>query len=466
MIKIYNTLNKKVEEFKPIKDRQVLIYHCGPTVYWTQHIGNLRGMMFGDLLARTFEYNNYKVKYIRNYTDVGHLSSDEDEGEDKMEKGAKRENKAPMEIAQKYIDIFEKDTKKLNLLEPSAKPRATEYIKEMQAMIQTLIDKGFAYETDLAIYFDVSKAKNYNRLSGQKEKDKIKGAGTGDVQDENKKNPNDFALWFFQAGKHKNALQVWPSNFKSKSVKDGLGFPGWHIECSAMSKKLLSNTIDIHVGGIEHIPVHHTNEIAQSESANGVEYANYWMHNEHLLVNDGKMSKSEGTSYSLAEVIEKGFDPLVLRFFFLQAQYRSKQNFTWEALLGAKNGLSHLRNQVRDLGEKIGNINSGYKDKFLQAINNDLNTPQALALIQELLKSNLDNKDKLATILDFDRVLGLDIDKANDESVPGEVKKLLEERNKARADKNWGESDRLRDEIKKLGYAIEDLDNRSRVYKI
>ncbi|MEA3449770.1 MAG: cysteine--tRNA ligase [Patescibacteria group bacterium] len=465
MIKIYNTLNKQIEEFKPLKSGRVLIYHCGPTVYWTQHIGNLRGMMFGDLLVRTFKYNDYEVKYIRNYTDVGHLSSDEDEGEDKMEKGAKRENKTPLEIAQKYIDIFEKDTKKLNLLEPNTKPRATEYIKEMQAMIQTLINKGFAYETDLAVYFDVSKAKDYSRLSGQSEKDKIEGTGTGDIQDKNKKNPNDFALWFFRTNKHKNALQVWPSTFKSKAVKDGLGFPGWHIECSAMSKKLLSDSIDIHLGGIEHVPVHHTNEIAQSESANGIKYAGYWMHNEHLLVDNGKMSKSEGTNYSLAEIIKKGFDPLVLRFFFLSAQYRSKQNFTWRALLGAKNGLDHLRNQIRQLGEKKGSINSDYKNNFLQAINNDLNTPQALAVVQKLLKSNLNKKDKLATILDFDQVLGLDINKTNDENVPEEAKKLLEKRNKARADKDWTESDRLRTEIEKLGYTIEDLNNKTRVYK-
>src|SRR4030042_2920350 len=352
MLKLYNTLNSKREEIKPLKDKKVNMYYCGPTVYWTQHIGNLRVMFCADLVVRVLKYLGYKVKFVRNYTDVGHLTSDEDLGEDKMEKGAKREGLKPQQIADKYIKIYEQDTAKLNLGEPNVKPRATKYIKEMIKIVQVLLDKGFAYTTDLAVYFDVTKAQNYNQLSGQNLDEQIKGAGTGEVEDPQKKHPADFALWFFKAGRHQNALQTWTSPFKSPLVEKGQGFPGWHIECSAMSKKNLGNTFDIHMGGIEHIPVHHTNEIAQSESANGVKFVNYWLHNEHLTVNSGKMAKSEGTSFSLQEVEDKGFQPLVLRYFFLQAQYRSKQNFTWESLQASQTGLERIYSQVIDLGKK------------------------------------------------------------------------------------------------------------------
>lgn len=457
---LYNTLTRKKEEFISQKKRETSFYYCGPTVYWTQHIGNLRGAICADLVRRTLEYNDYKVKMVRNYTDVGHLTSDEDEGEDKMEKAAKRDKLAPTQIAQKYIDIYEKDTCLLNILEPWKLPRATRHIKEMQEMIKTLLDKGYAYETKLAIYFDISKAQNYTKLSGQILENNLEGAGRGEVGDVDKKNPRDFAIWFFKEGVHKNALQTW--DFKGHKE----GFPGWHIECSAMSKKYLGDTIDIHMGGIEHVPVHHTNEIAQSEAANGAKFVNYWLHNEHLLVDDKKMAKSEGTGFSLAQVLEKGFSPLTLRYFFLSAHYAGKQNFTWEALEASGNGLKSLYNKIRLLGKNIGKVNEEYKEKFINILNDDINTSKALAVLQEVLKSDLEDEDKLATILDFDAVLGLNFyeEVKRKEEIPVEVIELIEKRKKARAEKNWQESDNLRDKIKEKGYVVEDGVD-MRVYK-
>lgn len=456
MLKIYNTLGHKLEEFKPIEPGKVKMYYCGPTVYWTQHIGNLRGSTCADSVFRVLKYLGYEVKYVRNYTDVGHLVSDGDEGEDKMEKGAKREGLSPKEIAQKYIDIYEQDTERLNILDPTIKALATEHVEEMKKMVETLLEKGFVYTTDLAVYFDVSKFKDYTKLSGQDLEKQQKGAGTGDVEDPQKKHPTDFALWFFKAGNHSNAIQTWPSNFQSSLVENGQGFPGWHIECSAMSKKHLGDTIDIHMGGVEHIPIHHTNEIAQSESANGVKFANYWLHNEHLLVDSKKMSKSEGTSYVLQDIIDKGYNPLALRYFFLQANYRSKQNFTWEALTAAQNGLEHLYNQIKELGQEKGSVNQEFKDKFVEKVGDDFNTPQALAVVQELLKSDLTNQDKLSTILDFDQVLGLNFDQIKEVGVPDEVKNLAEQRLKAKQKKDFEVADKIRNQIKEKGFVVED----------
>ncbi len=452
-LKLYNTLFRQKESFKPIEENTVSFYHCGPTVYWTQHIGNMRGMFCADSVVRVLKYLDYQVKHVRNYTDVGHLTSDQDEGEDKIEKSARQEKLSPQQIAEKYIKIFEEDTQALNLLEPTFKPRATQCIPEMITMIQTLLDKGYAYTTDSAVYFDVSKAKKYSQLSGQKLEEKLKGAGQAEVSDSKKKNPADFALWFFKTGKHKKALQYWDSPF-------GQGFPGWHIECSVMANKYLGQTIDIHMGGVEHIPIHHTNEIAQSESATGVKFANYWLHNEHLLVNNKKMSKSAGTAYSLSEIQEKGFNPLAFRYLLLQAHYRSKQNFTWPVMKSAQKGFNNLINQIKDLGDKIGKINKEYKNKFIEKITNDFNLPQGLVVMQELLKSALSNQDKLATILNFDKVLGLNLDKLRKEkiTIPQEVKELVKKREKARQNKKWAEADKLRKQIEKKEYQIEDTD--------
>jgi cysteinyl-tRNA synthetase len=318
-------------------------------------------------------------------------------------------------------------------------------------MVKILLDKNYAYQTDLAIYFDVSKAKDYNRLSGQILEEQKKRR-----DDSNKKHPADFALWFFKKGRHANALQTWPSPWDE-------GFPGWHIECSAIVRKFLGKTIDIHMGGIEHIPIHHTNEIAQSEAVNNVLFVNYWLHNEHLLVNNKKMAKSERTGFSLAEIKEKGFNPLALRYFFLQAHYRSKQNFTWEALEAAEGGLKHLYNQIKDLSSKIqdsGKINQEYKNKFIEAISDDFNIPKALAVAQDLLKSSLiTDSCKLMTLLDFDRVLGLRLSNAlKVEKIPEEILELAKKRFSARLEKDWQKSDELRKKINELGYEIEDTE--------
>ncbi len=494
VVKLYNTLGRKKEEFQPLKKGRVLMYHCGPTVYWTQHIGNMRGMVMADLVVRTLEYLGYKVKLTRNYTDVGHLTSDEDEGEDKMEKAARRDSLGPEQIAKKYIQIFENDIEELNTRPADFKPRATETILEIIKMVKTLLDKDYAYETDLAVYFDITKAKNYTQLSGQKMEENIQDAGKGDVSDPKKKHPADFAIWFFRAGTHAKAMQYWPSPFKSKLVKNGEGFPGWHIECSAMSKKFLGETIDIHMGGVEHIPVHHTNEIAQSEAANGMKFVKYWLHNEHLTVNNKKMAKSEGTSYALSDIKEKGFEPMALRYFFLQAHYRSKQNFTWEGLGASQIAYEKLKAFMSRINEEqnshgpnfqfpISNFQlnpksqtqrrnskliDNYQKEFITYISDDFNVPGALAVVWEIIKSDLPYSDKKKLILDFDQVLGLGLDKikkGKKEVIPAAVEKLVVERELARQNKDWARADDLRNKIYDLGFMLEDTDGKSVVKK-
>lgn len=468
-----NTLTRKKELFTPLEGGVARVYYCGPTVYWTQHIGNLRGSTCADLIIRTLQYNGYEVNFVRNYTDVGHLTGDNigdaDSGEDRMEKAAKRDQKTPDEIAQIYITQYEKDTAGLHLVDPTHKPRATAHISEMQAMISTLLEKGFAYETDLAVYFDVSKALDYTRLSGQNLDMNRTGAGAGDVEDANKRNARDFSLWFFKAGSHQNALQAWPSPFKSSLVSEGHGFPGWHIECSAMSKKYLGPTLDIHIGGIEHIPVHHTNEIAQSENANGLAYVNYWLHNEHLLVNNGKMSKSEGTGYSLDEVIQKGFNPLSLRYFFLTAHYRSGQNFTWDALAQADTAYQKLLSFVAEhQNENEGKLVDSYEQSFHEAINDDINMPKALAVMWGMLRdASIQTGDVIATLYEFDKVLGLGLNEVTKDNSPAptELLDLLAQRNSARESKDWKIADELRAKIETAGYIIKDTDKGSKLQK-
>lgn len=450
-MKLYNSLSRKIEEFIPIEEGKVRFYHCGPTVYWTQHIGNLRGMTMGDLLVRTLRRFGYDVTHVRNYTDVGHLTSDSDTGEDKMEKGAKREGLTPSEIAQKYIDIFESDTRAINLVEPNFKPRPSQLIPEIIDMVSTLITNGYAYKTDLAVYFDVSQFPNYTKLSNQKMEMNRKGAGKGDVEDSGKKHFADFALWILKAGSHANALQTWQSPW-------GVGFPGWHIECSVMAKKYLGETLDIHMGGVEHIPVHHTNEIAQSESANGVPFVHYWLHNEHLVVNQEKMAKSQGTGLSIAEVVEKGIDPLALRYFFLTAQYRTRQNFTWEALTSAQQSLQELRRSIHASNrntlsnEKLAKVDE-FRDRFDTALANDLNTPQALAVAWEVAKSNTPNQDKRDLLLDLDEVLGLNL--SSEHAIPPEILQLGSQIDQLRKEKKYSQADGIRDQIIQSGYSVE-----------
>jgi len=459
MVQIFNTLTRKLEKFIPLEDKIVRFYQCGPTVYWVQHIGNLRAMVMADLIHRSLTYLGYKVIFVRNYTDVGHLVSDADEGEDKMEKAARREKLSPQAIAQKYIQIFENDTKALNLLEPDYKPRASAYVNQMIKMIEVLLQKKIAYITDLAIYFDVTKFPNYTQLSRQKLNLQRPNAGHGKVTDPQKKHFYDFSLWFFKKGEHKNALQTWPSPW-------GEGFPGWHIECSVMAINLLGETIDLHMGGVEHIPIHHTNEIAQRESYTGKKFVNYWIHNEHLLVNNQKMSKSLGNILTLNDVIQKGFSPLDLRYFYLQAHYRSTQNFTWEALKAARNAFNKLKEWVSySIKEKKDNTSldsssiNKFSDEFKKIIANDFQIPQALAFTWKVIEDkNLSSQEKLSLILDFDQVFGLNLKQIKPQKIPEEIIQLAEEREKARKIKNFALADSIREKIKAKGYLIEDTE--------
>lgn len=461
MLALYNTLTRKKEPFIPINPPHVTFYQCGPTVYWTQHIGNMRAMVLADLIRRTLMYLGYTVHFVRNYTDVGHLTSDADQGEDKMEKAAKREQKSPNEIANKYINEFEIDIALLNTLPPNHKPRATEYIDDMIQMVAMLIEKKHAYITPLAIYFDISTYKEYNKLNRQDMNKLTAGEGKAQVDDPEKKHPSDFSLWFFKAGVHKNALQTWNSPW-------GRGFPGWHIECSTMAKKLLGNTIDIHMGGVEHISVHHTNEIAQSECANEVPFVHYWLHNEHLTVDGKKMAKSEGTGFTLSEIIKKGYDPLALRYLFLNAHYRSKQDFTWQNLSTAERSLYSLRqfaialkkNPSRlVLSEEKNEKLQQYQKRFVQSLEDDINISSALAILWEMLKSNIPSEDKYETLREWDQVFGLGLMTWEEETIPEQIRSIIQKRNQARKRNDFKTSDMLRDKALTLGYILEDTPN-------
>ncbi|MCX6714700.1 MAG: cysteine--tRNA ligase [Candidatus Uhrbacteria bacterium] len=450
---LYNTLSRSKEEFKPIVHGKAGVYSCGPTVYWFAHIGNMRAFLFADLLCRTLRFNGYDVDQVMNITDVGHLVDDGDEGEDKMIVAMKREGKTAYDIAEFYAHAFFKDLEKLNITPASKYPRATEHIAEQIEMIEQLEKNGFTYRTSDGIYFDTSKLSDYGRLSGQRADEKQAGSR---VDMGEKKNGTDFALWKFSPSSVKREME-WESTW-------GVGFPGWHIECSAMSKKYLGVPFDIHTGGIDHIAVHHENEIAQTEGAEGKLEANYWMHNEFITVDGGKMSKSLGNVYTIDQLIEKGFDPLAFRYLCLQAHYRSKLNFTWESLEGAQNALNRLRNTVRDwevpplrLGNEAREA-SLYEQKFADAMNDDLNSPEALAVVWELVDSSESTAHKSEVLLALDRVLGLHLETcvAVQTEIPSDVQKFVEERARARAEKNYAESDRLRTEIEKLGFIVED----------
>lgn len=484
-ITLFNTLGKQKNLLQPITSNTVGIYHCGPTVYWTQHIGNMRSIVISDLLVRTLHISGYKTTLVRNYTDVGHLTGDNigdaDQGEDRMTKAVQREQSTPDEIAQKYIDVFQKDITMLNTLPADHTPRATDHISGMIALTQQLLDTGYAYATDYAIYFSVEKFPEYTKLSGQKLELQKQGLGHGDVADTNKKHPQDFSLWFFKAGAHANALQTWESPFSSSLVKNGEGFPGWHIECSAMSKHFLGTTFDIHMGGIEHIPIHHTNEIAQSACANQVphtEYAHIWIHNEHLVTDNKKMSKSEGTAYTIQDIIDRGFNPLSLRYFFLQAHYQSKQNFTWEALQASETSLQKLYAIAKTLYKQIPwykklfmKPHAQYAHDFVSFLGDNIDTPQSLALVWNMIKDDsLSPLEKYATLIYTDQVLGLHIHQhitAKEKSVPipKEILELVEKREQARTNKDWKESDRLRDEIQNKGYEIKDTSDGQQIHK-
>ncbi len=456
----YNTLSRKKELFVPVRPPKVGMYTCGPTVYNYAHIGNLRTYIFEDVLKRVLLYNGFEVKHVMNITDVGHLTGDRDMGEDKLEKGARREGRSAWEIAEFYTRAFKKDLAALNILEPTIWCKATETIADQIELIKRLEQRGFTYRTSDGIYFDTSKFPDYTKLSHQNLEALQEGARV--EKNPEKRNPTDFALWKFSPPGVKRQME-WDSPW-------GVGFPGWHIECSAMSMKYLGDMLDIHCGGVDHINVHHTNEIAQSEAATGKQFFRFWMHGAFLIISGGKkMAKSEGNFLTLeATFISKGIDPLVYRFATFQTHYRKPMEYSQDAVTAARNGLAHLRNQVRTLrsdSEPAG-TDPEFSDKFREAVNDDLNMPRAMAVVQELLKSGLEPGVKLATVYDWDRVLGLKLEKAADAGrLPDEVLAKIEARRKARREKNWELSDRLRDEIQAMGYVVRDTKDGMEVFR-
>lgn len=455
-IKFFNTLTREKEEFVPINENKVGMYTCGPTVYDYAHIGNLRSYVFADILIKTLKYNSFNVMQVMNITDIGHLASDADSGDDKMTKGLLREGKElnlknMRELAEFYTEKFKEDLKNLNVDMPDIFCFASDYIKENIELIQKLEQKDFTYKTSDGIYFDISKMPDYGILTGGK-KNWSEDNARVNVNPE-KRNPEDFALWKF------NSELGFESPF-------GMGFPGWHIECSAMSMKFLGEQFDIHTGGIDHIPVHHTNEIAQSESATEKKpFVKYWLHHEFLDMSGDKMAKSSGAFIKLNTLIEKGIDPTAYRFWLLMANYHTKMNFNWEALEGAQTALKRLQKLYLSLGEAIGEIDVNYQEKFRNFINDDLDTPRALALLWDVIKDeSILPQDKKATILDFDKILGLGFANLKEEinidtELPIKIKNLLEERNTARQNKNFKRSDEIRDEIFSLGYEVKDSPN-------
>ena len=443
MLKLYNSLTRQKEEFKPHGEK-VNMYSCGPTVYYYPHIGNMRAYMFMDNLRRVLKYNGYELNGVMNITDVGHLTSDADEGDDKMLVASKRENKSPWEIAKFYTDIFMVEAKRLNLDLPEHICPATSVINEIIDFVKGLIDKGYAYETSKGIYYDISKFNNYGQLSGKVIEQDIAGARI--EVDPEKRNPQDFTVWIKAPKEH---IMKWESPW-------GLGYPGWHIECSAIGRKYLGDYIDIHTGGIDHKPIHHENEIAQSDSLEGHKVVNTWMHLEFLQVNGGKMGKSLGNLYTLDDLIKQGFEPEVYRYFYFMAHYSKQQNFTFDAMQSAKNSLNALKVAVLEHKNGTSSVDvSEYVNEFKDAINNDLNMPVALAVVWKMLKEPR-STDVYNAIMDFNRILGFDFDIKLEEDIPQEVKDLAEARWQAKQERNWAVADELRGKITSLGYQILD----------
>lgn len=454
---VYNSLDKQKEEFIPLEDKSVRLYTCGPTVYNYAHIGNLRTYIFEDLLKKSFEYLKYNVNHVMNITDVGHLQSDADTGEDKMELGAKRENKTVWEIAKYYEDAFFDDCQKLNIKRPVVVCRATEHIQEMIDLVKRLEEKGYTYVSNGNVYFEIDKFEDYNKLANLSMEELE--AGSRIEVDENKKNPLDFVLWFTNS-KFKNQIMQWDSPW-------GRGFPGWHLECSAMSMKYLGERIDIHCGGVDHIPVHHTNEIAQSEGATGHKWVNYWMHGEFLVVDGGKMSKSSGDFLTLSRVIEEGFKPLDYRYFCLQSRYRKQLLFSFDALRDAANSLKKLKNKISQISEAINEDDAIdmekvniYKEKFGEQISDDLNMPNALTVLFDVLKdSNLNSKEKIHLVENFDSVFSLDLlikEETNTNLDEALINNLIAERNEARNNKDWAKADQIRDQLNEMNIELID----------
>ena len=451
-MKLYNTLTRTKEDFAPLDgSNKVRMYSCGPTVYNYAHIGNLRTYVFMDLLRRCLKYEGYKIKGVMNITDVGHLLSDADDGEDKMQKAAREQNKDPYEIAAFYTSVFFEDLKKLNIEKPELTPRATDHIADMIKYVEGLVEKGVAYETADGVYFDISKFPEYGKLSGIKLEDQLSGARV-EVND-GKRHPADFALWKKAPKEH---IMQWDSPW-------GKSYPGWHIECSAMSRKYLGDVFDIHTGGVDHIPIHHENEIAQSESLTGKNPAHFWMHGEFMLVDGGKMSKSLGNTYTIAQLEGMGYKPMHFRYFCLNAHYRKKLNFTFEGLDGAKTAYERLGTLLlkhkASCDKTDAEILKKYSCEFRADIDDDLNVPGALGVLWTMLKEPY-SKDIYDLAIEFDKIFGLSLAEYKEEKpvedIPAEVVEIAEERLAARKAKNWAKSDELRDKLSALGYFVKD----------
>jgi cysteinyl-tRNA synthetase len=452
-MKLFNSVTHQKEDFVHEKNTALTLYTCGPTVYNFAHIGNLRTFIFYDVLRRALTAHGWDVNHVMNITDVGHLTDDNDAGDDKMEKGAAREGLSVWEIAQRYTDAFLEDSRALNLLEPTEQPKATDHIDEQIALVKQLEHNGHTYTISDGVYYDTSTFPEYGKMA-QLDFDGMKEGARVDSNPE-KRHATDFALWKFSPEDRSRAME-WESPW-------GTGFPGWHVECSAMAMAFFGDTMDIHAGGVDHLPVHHTNEIAQSEGATGKPFARVWLHGEFLLMNEGKMSKSDGTFVTLADMTQRGIDPLAYRYFVLGAHYRSKLNFTWQALEGAQKTLNKLVSMAAqwDVPKKNDAL-TPLLDRFFAAINDDLNTPQALASVWELVKSTHPSSQKMATLLEMDTVLGLHLEKRIEtlkkkiSSAGDDVYALLEQRDAARARKDFETADALREQIAELGFSVED----------
>ena len=445
-LKLFDTYTRKIREFKPLEGNQVRLYCCGPTVYNYAHIGNLRTYLFEDQLRRVLEYNGYDVEHVMNITDVGHLTSDADTGEDKMELGAKRMGKSAWEIADEYTEAFKADLAALNINMPLIWCKATDHIPEQIQFIEELEAKGYTYATNDGIYFDSQKLDSYGHLARLD----IEGLRAGArVEPGARRFVTDFALWKFSPESETRQME-WESPW-------GVGFPGWHIECSAMSAKYLGDYFDIHCGGEDHIPIHHTNEIAQTEAARGTRLANFWMHGYFLQLDSAKMSKSTGEFLRLASLSERHIDPMVYRYFCLTAHYRTQMSFSWESLEANATALNRLYKTAFEWGEP-GKVIEAVKQAVIREVNDDLNFPRALAHIWDMVRSDADPADKRATLLELDEMFGLKIAdwRPAEVSVPSDVMSLVEAREAARKDKDYEAADRLRDEVLGKGFVIED----------
>lgn len=465
-LSFYNTLTRRKEEFSSLEPGKVRMYTCGPTVYNYAHIGNLRSYVFADVTRRALEYFGYEVPQVMNVTDVGHLTGDVDAGEDKLEVEARKEGRDIWEIARYFEQVFFEDIERLNILPPAVKCRATEHVPEMIALVEKLFERGHAYETEQAVYFDISTFPKYTELSRQSLEDKLTAARDEVQEDSEKRNPADFALWFKAVGRFENHIMRWESPW-------GVGFPGWHVECSAMSMKYLGETLDIHTGGEDHIWVHHPNEVAQSEGASGKTFVRFWMHGAFLVVgklsqdeaddDDKRMGKSEGNFLRLQTLVDNGYDPIAYRFMCFSAHYRAKLKFTWEAMDAAAAGYKNLQDFVaraKQIGGEEQPWVAEHRRKFRESVADDLNMPQAMAAVNELIRE-ADRRGEygvLDALYDFDKVLALRLRESAERatSLDGDVEALIKEREEARATKNWVRADEIREQLSAQGIVLED----------